>query len=63
MKKVMKKVVIYVEGGNVQSVMTDSPAEIEVELFDVDNLKEEGKHGYQIDKKWKKITKGMEVIL
>ena len=59
----MNKVVVYVEGGVVVSVMANTPKETEVKVFDVDNMKEEGKSEEQICNAWKKITKGMEAVL
>ena len=48
------KVAIYVEGGVVHSVISNKD-NIEVTIFDVDNMKAEGLYGDQIDEKWDKI--------
>jgi len=48
------KIVIYVEGGVVQEVRTNSKTPIVVELFDVDNLKDE-MPAKAIDMSWDKI--------
>ena len=62
-KRISKKkieVLVYVEGGNVQSIMVSNPSAVKVEIFDVDNLKCEGKTGKQIDSMWDK--KGENLI-
>jgi len=38
------KIVIYVEGGNVQAVRATKPEDIDVLIFDVDDLKEDKKN-------------------
>lgn len=48
------KIVVYVEGGVVQEVRA-SHKEVEVEVFDVDNLKETDTRA-QIDEAWDKLT-------
>lgn len=50
------KVAIYVSGGAIQSVIGNKD-DIEVTLFDVDNMKAEGITGDEIDKEWDKIQK------
>lgn len=49
-------VVVYVEGGNVQGVRSNS-VEVDVKIFDVDNLKAEGKSRLSIDRAWAKLEK------
>ena len=53
----MAKIIVYVDGGNVQTVIGDVD-DIEVQVFDVDNLKAEGKTEKQIEKEWKKVSNG-----
>ena len=57
----MNRIIVYVSGGNVQSIVADNPKGIDVKVFDVDNLKEE-KGGDQIDKDWQKLSKGMKSV-
>jgi hypothetical protein len=61
MKK--NRVIIYVEGGVVQSVNVDNIKNLEVMLFDVDNLKAEGKTDKEICKTWSKLSDGTNVVL
>jgi hypothetical protein len=49
----MNKVAIYVNGGVIQAIIANTK-DVEVEIFDVDNLKEEFS-GEEIDKMWDKI--------
>jgi len=59
----MNRIIIYVGGGMVQSVHCDDPSEIEVQVFDVDNMKsEEGITGTQIDVVWDELSKGTKVV-
>jgi hypothetical protein len=53
-----KKVVIYVEGGVVQEIMSDDK-DIEVEVFDVDNKQADGMSNSEIDDEWDITSKGM----
>lgn len=55
------RIMIHVEGGNVTGVMANQS--IEVEVFDVDNLKAEGKSIEDIDKEWIEMTKGLEEMV
>ena len=55
------RIIVYVSGGNVQSIVADNPKNINVQLFDVDNLKEETS-GAQVDKDWEKISNGMKEV-
>jgi len=50
------KVAIYVSGGAVQSIVGNKD-DIEVILFDVDNMKADGISGKTIDKKWDEVQK------
>jgi len=54
MKKKMPKVVVYVSGGNVQSVYANTE-DVKAEIFDVDNLRAEGKSNKAIDAMWDKV--------
>ena len=54
------KVVIYVEGGNVQAVRASKPEDLDVLIFDVDNLKEDKKN--DIVKLWQNIEKNTEEV-
>lgn len=54
MKKV--KVIVAVGGGVVQGCRSTDP-NVEIEVFDQDNLKEEGKYGGQINKMWETRVK------
>ena len=54
----MTKILVYVEGGVVQSVLSDNP-NIKVEVFDVDNLKTEDISKKDIQKEWGKKAEGM----
>ena len=49
-------IVIYVEGGNVQGADSNN-ANVNLKVFDVDNLKAEGKSRKQIEKMWKAAKK------
>jgi hypothetical protein len=60
MKK--NRIIIYVSGGCVQGVNADNGKNLDVLLFDVDNLKAEGKTGEQIVKEFDILAKGTEVI-
>ncbi len=55
----MKHIAVYVEGGNVQSVIANTDVDISVEVFDVDNLKGEGRTDKQIEKLWAEKCKIM----
>ena len=57
----MDKVAIYVSGGNVQSILSNN-ANIEVQIFDVDNMKEEFS-GEEIDAMWDKIREELHESL
>ncbi len=61
MKK--NRVIIYVEGGCVQSVNVDNAKNLEVILFDVDNLKAEGKTDEEICKTWSELSDGTKEVL
>jgi hypothetical protein len=53
------RIIIDVSGGVVQCVYADNPKNLEIILFDEDNLKEEtGKTRDDLTKEWKKLTKG-----
>jgi hypothetical protein len=60
------KVVVYVDGGNVQSIMSN--ADVEVEMIDADNLREgDTEDGNpmtrdQVTALWEKKTKGMKEV-
>lgn len=56
MKNKVTKVIIAVSGGVVTGCRSTEP-NVEIELFDQDNLKEEGKYSYQIDEMWEKKEK------
>ena len=49
------KVAIYVSGGNVQAINANTD-DVIVEIFDVDDLKANGKTGKEIDAMWDKIS-------
>jgi len=58
------KIVVYVEGGVVQAVRAFKPDDIDVLIFDVDNLKED-KTGAEILKLWQDIeadTKSIDYV-
>ena len=54
------KVVVYVEGGNVQAVRATKAEDVDVLIFDVDNLKEDKKN--DIVKLWQNIEKNTEEV-
>jgi len=54
------KVVVYVEGGNVQAVRATKAEDVDVLIFDVDNLKEDKKN--DIVKLWQSIEKNTEEV-
>ena len=56
------KLIVYVEGGNIQEVRTSKPEETDVYVFDVDNLRAEGLDSAAIDKKYDQIVTGTEQI-
>jgi hypothetical protein len=56
-----KKIVINVQGGIVQSVWSSDPS-VKVEVFDQDDLVDEGKTQKQLDELWKETTQGMTGI-
>ena len=60
MKK--NRIIIYVSGGCVQSVNADEGKNLDVLLFDVDNLEAEGKTSERIETEFEILTKGTEVI-
>lgn len=54
-----KKLIIYVEGGNVQGVRTSLDlANVDVSVFDVDNMVAEGMSKDRVYKKWDKVCEG-----
>ena len=55
------KVAIYVRGGVVQEVRTNCQ-DVDVKMFDVDNLAEEFS-GQQIDQKWDRIKKEYPTVV
>lgn len=55
------RIIIRVVGGNIQSVLADNK-NIEVIVFDEDNMEAENKTRFQIDEEWKKLTKGTKAI-
>jgi len=57
------KIVIYVDGGTVQTVFTDGdPDQFEVELVDFDNLEAEGRDRVERETMLKNAAKGMSAI-
>lgn len=66
MKKENVEVIVYVEGGVVQGAVAKFPKTVEVafEVFDVDNLRAEDEDNTRddIEKEWKKLTKGMKAV-
>lgn len=52
------RVIIFVSGGNVQEVRTDCPEQVEVTLFDADNLAAEGRSGTAIEKEYAAASAG-----
>ena len=54
----MNKVVVYVEGGNVQGARSNNP-DIDLQVFDVDNLKgaEAPISSEEIEAAWKEFEK------
>jgi hypothetical protein len=60
MKK--NRIINCIRGGCTQEVYADSSKNIEIVLFDVDNLQAKGVTNDQIQKDWKKLTKGTELI-
>ena len=61
MKK--NRVIVYVEGGVVQSVSAANVMNLEIILFDVDNLKAEGKSDKEICKTWAELSDGTKELL
>lgn len=55
------RIIIRVVGGNIQGVLADNK-NIEVIVFDEDNMEAENKTRFQIDEEWKKLTKGTKAI-
>lgn len=62
MKK--NRILVYVEGGNVQGIRADNPKGLEIIMFDVDNLTtpESGKSKDEVYKDWDKLSKGTKAI-
>ena len=56
MKKKITRVIIAVSGGVVTRCRSTEP-NVEIELFDRDNMREEGIENYKIDEIWKKNEK------
>jgi hypothetical protein len=56
------KIVVLVSGGNVQGILSSSK-NIDVTVFDDDNLQAEGKNIFEIDEAYNKLTKGMKAVL
>lgn len=56
MKNKVIKIEIYVEGGMVQGVRTNTDQRIAVGIFDVDNKMAEGLTRDQIEKEWESIA-------
>ena len=58
----MIKVIVYVEGGVVQSVVANTK-DIDVEIFDADNLLEmEGYTRKRVEEEWEIASKHKEII-
>jgi hypothetical protein len=56
------RVIIGLSGGNIYSVFVDNPKDLEVIIFDEDNMEALYKTRVQIDEEWKKLTKGTKAI-
>jgi hypothetical protein len=48
-------ITVYVSGGNVQGVRTNSDLPIGIDIFDVDNLEAEGKSKEEIELLWNEV--------
>ena len=60
-KKDKKKVVIIVDGGNIQNIYSNFK-DIDVQVLDLDNCKDEGKSGDEIVEIYNDMTKGLEEV-
>jgi len=64
-KKIVKenkeKVVIIVDGGNIQNIYSNFK-DIDVRVLDLDNCKDDGKSGDEIVKIYNDMTKGLEEV-
>jgi len=56
-----KKVVIIVDGGNIQNIYSNFK-DIDVQVLDLDNCKDEGKSGDEIVEIYNDMTKGLEEV-
>lgn len=61
-KTKINRIIICVRGGCTQEVCVDNPKNIDVLVFDVDNMRAEGMSGDQIDKEWKELIKGTQTV-
>ncbi len=58
------KMAVIVDGGNVQSVYTDSPdVPVEVDVIDFDNLRADGFDGVQIYRILEERIKNMTIVV
>lgn len=55
------KVMVFVRGGNVEGIYSNQK-DTDVSIFDVDNLKAEGKTSTEIENMFEKEVEGLEVV-
>ena len=57
----MNRIIIYVEGGNIQAVRADNP-DVEIIIVDADNMEAEGRNGKEIDADWRELTQSTKAV-
>ena len=60
-KEVVMNIAVIIEGGCLTVVYCDQDADVDVELFDIDNMKADGKTSEECEAEAERHTGGMKV--